>query len=578
MVARRNRATLGPLVTSLLPLLLLTASPEALPAELQLGLKSLRPQELARLEKAVGPVAELPLYRADLTVDVAFKKVVGRVALTWTVTAEPLDELYLRVTPNAAHPETVTLLNAAVNGQAAVLEHPDATLYRVKLPVEAIAGTAVQLEVQLQAKLPELSNLQDEAADHGAFALTADFVSLVGIVPMVPPQKANGELFGPPSGLGDLAAFAPSSFMVSVSVPRGFSAVMPGVSLGEVPEPSGRVRFTSTIVGARDFPVFVAKNLEKQSAMVGDVAVEVFATKGASQAKTALEAATFGLKQLDKRVGPYPFTSLRVVEAPLARGAGGMEFPGLVTVASSLLSGAGDPLAALGLDGLVSDPALAAMVAPLLKGLLQSSLEFTVMHELGHQYAACLVGSDAVDEPAADEPLAQHLGLLLLEWKRGKKTANEVRESQVKTAYQLWRMTGGRDTKANQRTGEFGSNLEYAGIVYGKAPLLYDAQRKLVGDEAWERSLKAYVEAHRYKWVTSKTLTEVAAKTVPAKARQLEALRTRWLEELHGDEDVGRLDLEDVFRRSGAGKGTDLQLDPATMQMVEELLKQLGGE
>jgi hypothetical protein len=200
------------------------------------------------------------------------------------------------------------------------------------------------------------------------------------------------------------------------------------------------------------------------------------------------------------------------------------------------------------------------------------------MHEVAHQYAACLVGSDAVDEPAADEPLAQHLALLLLEWRHGKKVANEVRENQLKMSYQLLRLTGGRDGKANRPTGEFSSNLQYAGIVYGKAPLLFDAQRKLVGEEAWERSLRAYVEQHRYRWVTSKTLTEVAGRQSPGHAKQLETLRKRWLEELHGDEDVGQVNLDELFKRLESGQGSDLQLDPATSKLVEELLRQLSGE
>lgn len=560
----------------LLGLLLSASPPDALPPELQIGLKALRPGELARLEKGAGPLAGQPLYRADLTVDAQFKKVVGRVAVTWTVTGETIDELFLRTTPNGAHTDAVKLLNAAVNGQAALLEHPDATLWRVKLPAEAVAGTVVHVEVQLQAKVPGLTETS-EVADHGAFSATGDFLSLVGLLPMVPPTKANGELFSAPSGMGDLAAFAPSSFMVSVSVPRGYQAVMPGVSLGEVPEPSGRVRFTAALVGARDFPVFVGTGLEKQTTSVDDVTVEIVTRKGGANVKAVADTATYSLKQLDKRVGPYPYTTFRVVEAPLVRGAGGMEFPGLVTVASSLVSGAADPLSALGLDGLVPDPAMLAAITPMLKGLMQTSLEFTVMHEVGHQYAACLVGSDAVDEPVADEPLAQHLGLLLLEWRHGKKAANEVRENQVKMAYQLWRMTGGRDTKANKPTGDFSSTLHYAAIVYGKAPLLYDAQRKLVGDEAWEKSLRAYVEQHRYRWVTSKTLTEVAGKQSPAHARQLEALRKRWFEGAHGDEDVGQANLEDVFRRLEQGEGADLQLDPETAKLVQELLKQLNG-
>jgi hypothetical protein len=562
-----------------LALLLAVAVPalaDELPVELQLGQKALRPGELARLEKAVGPLAEQPLYRVDLTVDVANRKVVGRLGLTWHVKGEPLDELYLRTTPNAAHPEAVTLLNASVNGQAARLEHPDQTLWRVKLPAEAVAGTAVQLEVQLQAKVPEAPVGQQEAQDYGAFSASADFASLVGLVPMVPPVKANGELFSPPSGMGDLAAFAPSSFMVSVSAPRDFVVVMPGVTLGEVPEKSGRVRFTGASVGAREFPVFVAKGLERQTASAGEVAVELWVKKGQPHAKEVLEHAVFAVKELNRRLGPFPYATFRVVEAPLGHGAGGMEFPGLVTVSSSLVSGASDPLSALGLGQLASDPAVAAMVGPMLKDLMKTSVEFTVLHEVAHQYVACLVGSDAVDEPVADEPLTQHVALLLLEWRRGKKAANDVREGQVKMAYQLWRMLGGRDGKANRPTGDFSSNTEYAGLVYGKAPLLFDAQRKLVGEDAWEKTLKAYVEQHRYRWVTPKTVTEVAGRQAPQHARQLEALRRRWHEEAHGDEDVGQLNLADVLKGGGA-LPSDAQVDPATMKLLEELLQQLGG-
>ncbi|MBL8935576.1 MAG: aminopeptidase [Archangium sp.] len=551
---------------------------DELAPELQLGLKSLRAQELARLEKAAGPLAEQPLYRADLTVDVTNRKVVGRVALTWTVKGPALEEVYLRTTPNAAHTDAVAVMNAMVNGQPAVLEHPDATLWRVKLPIEAVEGTVVQVDVQVQAKVPAQPTPGEEVLDHGAFAASPEFASLVGLMPMVPPEKANGELFSAPSGMGDLSAFAPSSFLVSVSVPRGFQVVMPGAALGEVPEPNGRVRFTNAIVGSRDFPIFVARGLEKLTATAGDVTVEAWATKGHANAKVVLDHAVYAVKELHKRVGPFAWNTFRVVEAPLARGAGGMEFPGLVTVASSLVSGASDPLAALGLSGLGADPAMNALVGPMLKDLLKTSLEFTVLHEVAHQYFACLVGSDAVDEPVADEPLTQHVALLLLEWRKGKKAANDVREGQVKMAYQLWRMMGGRDSKANRPTGEFTSTTEYAGIVYGKAPLLFDAQRKLVGEETWERTLKAYVEQSRYRWVTSKTVTEVAAKQSPSQARQLELLRRRWLEETHGDEDVGTMSLEDLLQGAQQGTGSDAQLDPEAMKLLNDLLKQLGGE
>jgi hypothetical protein len=545
--------------------------------EVQLGLKALRPGEQARLEKAVGPVAHLPLYRADLTVDVAHRKVVGKVALTWHVTGEPLDEVLLRTTPNAAHADAVTLLNAAVNGQAAVLEHPDATLWRVKLPVEAVAGTAVVIEVSLQAALPTLVP-DAELPDYGAFGASDAFASLVGVLPMVPPTKPNGELFSPPSGMGDLSAFAPSAFMVSVAAPSGMQVVMPGVALGEVPEKGGRVRFTNAIVGARDFPVFVARGLQKLTGSAGDVTVEAYVGKDDAQGRAVLEHAVYAVKELHRRLGPAPHQVLRVVEAPLGKGAGGMEFPGLITVSRMLVTGAADPLSALGLGDAAANPAVVAMVKPMLKDLLRSSLEFTVLHEVAHQYFACLIGSDAVDEPVADEPLTQHMALLLLEWRRGKKAANDVRDGQVKMAYQMWRLMGGADSRANQPTGAFSSSTQYAGIVYGKAPLLFDAQRKLVGEEAWERTLRAYVEQYRYRWVTSRTLTDLAGKVTPGRARALDELRRRWFEEAHGDEDVGTLDLEKLFGDLGSGGPTDAKLDAESLKLFQDLMRQLEGE
>ena len=77
--------------------------------------------------------------------------------------------------------------------------------------------------------------------------------------------------------------------------------------------------------------------------------------------------------------------------------------------------------------------------------------------------------------------------------------------------------------------------------------------------------------------MSPKTLTEVAAKSAPVHAKQLEVLRKRWLEELHGDEDLGQLNLADVLGGSGAvPQGT--QLDAESMKMIEELMRQLGGE
>ncbi len=86
-----------------------------------------------------------------------------------------------------------------------------------------------------------------------------------------------------------------------------------------------------------------------------------------------------------------------------------------------------------------------------------------------------MVGSDPIEQPYTDEPLTQHTALLYLEWKHGKKSADGMRDAQLKLAYQFYRMTGGEDGPVERPTRDFATTGEYAALIYGKAPLLFDA-------------------------------------------------------------------------------------------------------
>jgi hypothetical protein len=338
------------------------------------------------------------------------------------------------------------------------------------------------------------------------------------------------------------------------------------------------VRYAYGISAARELPIVLLRNAKVASRSYGGVEIETVML--GSDAKEAAEMQTHAgkaLELLQDKLGPYPFKTLRVVEMRLVGGAGGMEFPGMISVSSSLLSGDQSPLASLGLGGDQARMA-EAMFGPMIKQLIKDTLEFTIDHEVAHQYTAMLVGSDPVAEPLADEPLTQHLALLVLEWRKGKAAAQQLREGQLKATYQLHRMMGGHDGKANRATGGYDSNREYAALVYGKAPLLFDEQRKLVGDEAWFRGLRSYVEANRYRFVGTRTLTQLMAKQNPGSARKLEELRVRWWEEEHGDDDIGAYDLEAMM---GGGKGGNpglMGVDPKTLKEFERALKALSGE
>src|SRR5207248_3238311 len=111
--------------------------------------------------------------------------------------------------------------------------------------------------------------------------------------------------------------------------------------------------------------------------------------------EAALDFAAAALRVFEARFGPYPYRYLDVVEAPIVGGAGGVEFSGLVTVASMFYR----PPSA---DTSVIGKLMAGM-----GGAQGSILEFTVAHEVAHQYWHGLVGSDSRQEPYLDESLAQ---------------------------------------------------------------------------------------------------------------------------------------------------------------------------
>jgi hypothetical protein len=576
---------------SLLLALLITSSLRAaaaapeLPAEVQLAVQSLRPGEKARLEKQLGPVERLPLYRVELDLDPVKRTVSGRVSLTVTA-KEELHGLHLRVTPNAAHPGAVALTGLEVEGVKKGFSVPDPSLFDVSFDPPILPGKTVTLAFKVTAKVPAVPVSQsiamgtdDHPGDYGAFSSTADVFNLDGIVPMISVLKADGEPCDGPSGIGDLGNFDPSNFIASVSVPSGWRALLSGVLTGEVPDRAGRPRFTYAIAGARALPVMAVKGYESATATAGEVQVESwFSTHDAASGKKALEHATKSLALLEAKLGPTPYTTFRVVEAHFTGGAGGMEFPGLVTASSTLYSGSANPLAALGLGAMGSDPALAGLLSGLgdmgdmLTRLFDATLEFTIEHEVAHQYFAMLIGNDPVLDPLADEALTQHVALLLMEWRNDRATADQMRDAQLKAAYQMLRMSGAKDGAANRPTWNFESNMEYAAMAYGKAPLMFDEWRKVLGDDVWLGTLRAYVDAHRYKWVTSSTLLDLAVKRAPTAGSELKRLRRHWWEEAHGDEDIGTLGSGALGGVPGAAG-----LDPQALKQYEELIKQMMG-
>ncbi|MBX7097800.1 MAG: aminopeptidase [Myxococcaceae bacterium] len=539
--------------------------------ESQLCARSLRPGELERLEQAQGPLDGSDLTRAELELDVGKRRVAGAWHLLATVPLAGEPRLTVRAAANVVAPGAVRLLKLKLDGRPARVSERDGGLWVVALPPGVRPGDRVELEARLEATIPRAAVDTDALGaamgveDFGLLAATGEVVNLAGLFPLV----ERKERAAPPSGLGDLTAASPQRFLVTVTASKGYRVLASGAQLADAPLPDGRGRFSFAVAGARDFGLLALKGAQVETRRVGEVTVEAWAGPGETEgARRMADTAAQSLEALEARLGPSPYATLRVVSFRLTGGAGGAEFPGLVTVSQQQVKGGADPLEALGLPGFQQLPGAKALL-PAVEALRRDALELTVEHEVAHQYFAVLVGSDPVEHPATDEALAQHVALLLHEWRRGAAAAQATRQRELVLGYQVFRFWGGEDEAADRPTTDFRSATEYSALVYGKAPLLYDAERALLGDAAWQEALRRYVAASRWRLAEPRGLTRVAQTLAPAQAQALEQLHTRWWDEAHGDEDLGPMALQ-----APSLAGTDAQ----TRKLFEQALKALQGE
>jgi hypothetical protein len=288
----------------------------------------------------------------------------------------------------------------------------------------------------------------------------------------------------------------------------------------------------------RDFALLASREFVTRAKQVGDVTVRShFLARDAVSGEQVLDAAAHALAIFQKRFGPYPYSDLDVVEAALVGGAGGAEFSGLVTVASMLYRPLPVDKAWLGMLG----------------GTLGSALEFTTAHEVAHQWWYGLVGSDARQHPAADESLTQWSAQLYFEDRYGSERAQREGDAQVRMNYRMMRALGEADGAVDRPVDAFPSALAYAGLVYGKGAYGYAALRKRVGDAAYFRALREYARRYRFQLAPATGFVDILAEGSP-RASEIRALAQHWLQQTHGDRDLGNPGLQGLFATQGDGK------------------------
>ncbi|MEP7190948.1 MAG: M1 family aminopeptidase, partial [Roseiflexaceae bacterium] len=204
----------------------------------------------------------------------------------------------------------------------------------------------------------------------------------------------------------------------------------------------------------------------------------------------ALQAASDALRIFNRRYGRYPLAELDVVEFA-ARTFLGVEYPGIVLIEQALYENG-------------------------------NGLAVTVAHEVAHQWWYSQVGNNVQTASWLDEALASYSQIVYQEEVNGPDAA----ERELEGFRQRYRqaIADGRDAKVEQPNTAFRGN--YVSIVYGKAVLFFQALRKQIGDEAFDRFLHAHYAQHRYGYIGG---GDLLADAEGACGCELDGLYANWI-------------------------------------------------
>ena len=225
----------------------------------------------------------------------------------------------------------------------------------------------------------------------------------------------------------------------------------------------------------------------------------------ADEAELHIEAQRAALASMEARFGPYPWSTITLVDPPEgAEGAGGMEYPTFYTTSEIRRPPA--PLRSLGFDTRYG--------------------YFTTIHEFGHQYFQGLLASNEFAQPWLDEGLNMYANdLVYVDWfgdDAGDGPWIALIAGHPVSLFDGMRLLQGDAWSIepiDQSAGAFSPLAGgYGPATYTKTGAVMHTLRRLVGAEAFDVAMRRYTDRFRFRHPTGEdleaTLTEVLGERV----------------------------------------------------------------
>jgi hypothetical protein len=352
----------------------------------------------------------------------------------------------------------------------------DQTVARVMLPTPIRSGQTIELRIKFVTKLPKVFA---RTGYSGNFFLVAQWFPKIAVYQEgrgwnAHQFHANSEFFA------DFGVYD-----VSITVPKGFVVGATGVL-----QSTTETDTTKTLVYRAEDVHDFAWTADPRFGVAEDQFKHVKITflyqpdhKG--QARRFLDAAKNALKYFDEWYGEYPYPTLTLVDPPMrGQGAGGMEYPTLITLGATFY----------GLPEGLRGP------------------ELITIHEFGHQYWYGLLASNEFEEPWLDEGINTYTEMRILDDLYGEDRSMldllglRIGDSDFQRASYIAAADKDRIYAPawNHYRGTYGA------MAYSKPGLMLRTLEGYLGSERMLEVMRTYVERWRFKHPTSEDFIAVA--------------------------------------------------------------------
>ncbi len=355
---------------------------------------------------------------------------------------------------------SILIKNVTLDNQTVKVIHQTG-LMRLPLTTPLLPGDSVIIHVIFEVTVPA----QGGDFYYGIFGYNDGILSLAHAYPTILVYNEQGWNNQMPDLDGDPLFSDASFYLVSVDAPEDLVLAASGKEVDRT-EAAGRQQVLYADGPARDFYLAASSSFIKQSETTGEHTINSYAPASLSQsALSALKTAASAIADFSNRYAPYPYTEFDIV--PIITSAGGVEFPGLTSIAKDVYN----------------EP---------------DFLEIVVTHEIGHQWFYNLVGNATQDQPWLDESMAEFVTWQYYLDRHGTQAAQSYRDEMQAT----WDTLNDENIPIGLPVSSYTSD-GYVAIVYGRGPFFLLALRDQMGQETFDRFLADYTL--RYEWSIATT-------------------------------------------------------------------------